>query len=111
MNVYDKAYELAKALRESLEVQDLKAARQVVESDSEAKRMLDDFRSRQEGFQQKMMAGEEPSEGDLDTMNRLYEVISLNPHIHRLFEAERRFAAVFDDVNKIMSDALKDIYE
>ncbi|MBJ6362054.1 YlbF family regulator [Paenibacillus sp. GCM10012307] len=111
MNVYDKAYELAKALGQSPEVQDLKAARQAVESQSDAKQLLDDFRSRQEGFQQKIMAGEEPSEGDMNTMNQLYEVISLNPHIHRLFEAERRFAAVFDDVNKIMTDALKDIYK
>ncbi|GGG26542.1 YlbF family regulator [Paenibacillus abyssi] len=111
MNVYDKAYELAKAMRESQEVADLKTARQAVEADSDAKRMLDDFRDRQNGLQQKMMSGEEPSESDIETMNKLYEVLSLNPVISGLFEAERRFSIVFDDVNKIISDALKNVYE
>jgi cell fate (sporulation/competence/biofilm development) regulator YlbF (YheA/YmcA/DUF963 family) len=111
MNLYDKAYDLAKALEQSQEVIDLKTAHQAVEAQSEAKQMLDDFRVKQEGFQQKMMAGEEPSESELGEMEQLYEEISLNPLISKLFEAERQFAVVFDEVNKIMNDALKQIYK
>jgi cell fate (sporulation/competence/biofilm development) regulator YlbF (YheA/YmcA/DUF963 family) len=106
MNVYDKAYELAKALRESQEALDLKEAKKAVDGDIDAKRMLDDFRERQNVLQQKMMSGEEPSQTEMDTMNNLYEVLSLNPLIRRLFEAERRFTVVFDDVNRIMSEAI-----
>ena len=111
MNVYDKAYDLAKAMRECQEVQDLRAATEAVERDEEAKKMMDDFRERQNGFQQQMMAGEEPDPAEMETMNKLYEVLSLNPLINRLFEAERRFGVVFDDVNKIMSEALNNINE
>lgn len=107
MNVYDKAYELAKTLKESDEAKQLKAAKQAAEADPDAKRMLDDFRERQNFLQQKMMAGEEPSAEDMEKMNKLYEVIALNPLIGRLLEAERRFAVVFEDVNRIMSDVLK----
>ncbi|AJY75980.1 YlbF family regulator [Paenibacillus beijingensis] len=111
MNVYDKTYELAKALKESPEAHDLKEARRQAEADADAKRMLDDFRERQNGFQQKMMSGEEPTPEEIDNLNKLYEVLSLNPVISHYFEAERRFAVVFEDVNRIISDSLKTVLE
>lgn len=111
VNVYDKAYELAKAMRESQEAKELKEARNRVNADSDAKRMLDDFRSRQRELQQKMMGGEEPQAEDMEKLNKLYEVLSLNPLIHKLFEAERRFTVIFDDVNRIMSEAIQNVIE
>ncbi len=111
MKVYDKAYELAEALRQSQEVIDLKAAWAAVEAQQEAKQLLAELRSRQEAVQQRIMAGEEPSEQELNQMEERYESVSQNPLIEQLFEAERRFAVIFDDVNKIMNDALKGIYE
>lgn len=111
MNVYDKAYELAKALKESEEAKLLKLAKEEAEANPEAKSMLDDFRERQTFLQQKMMAGEEPSAEDMDKMNKLYEVISQNPQIGKLLDAERRFAVVFEDVNRIISDVLKSIVD
>lgn len=111
MNVYDKAYELAKVLKESEEAKLLKAAKQAAEENAEAKAMLDDFRERQSFLQQKMMAGEEPSAEDMEKMNKLYEVITLNPLIGKLLDAERKFAVVFEDINRIMSDVLKSIVD
>ncbi|MFX3631273.1 MAG: YlbF family regulator [Candidatus Pristimantibacillus sp.] len=111
MNVYDKAYELAKALKESAEAVQLKEVKQAAEADPEAKRMLENFRERQSEIQHKMMAGEEPSAQEMEDMNKLYEVITLNPLIGRLMEAERRFSIVFEDVNRIMSDVLKSIVD
>ncbi|WP_338555193.1 YlbF family regulator [Paenibacillus sp. KS-LC4] len=111
MNVYDKTYELAKALKDSEEARLLKDAKQAADADPDAKRMLAEFRERQNELQQKMMAGEEPSAADMDTLNKLYEVISLNPLISSLMEAERRFSIVFEDINRIMSDVLKSIVD
>ncbi|WP_138752472.1 YlbF family regulator [Paenibacillus sinopodophylli] len=111
MNVYDKAYELAKTLKESEEASQLKLAKEEAEANPEAKSMLDDFRERQTFLQQKMMAGEEPSTEDMEKMSALYEVITLNPLIGKLLDAERRFAVVFEDVNRIMSDVLKSIVD
>ncbi|SFE51144.1 Cell fate regulator YlbF, YheA/YmcA/DUF963 family (controls sporulation, competence, biofilm development) [Paenibacillus algorifonticola] len=111
MNVYDKTYELAKALKDSEEARLLKEAKRAADADPDAKRMLDDFRERQNELQQKMMAGEEPSAVDMDTLNKLYEVISLNPLVSSLMEAERRFSIVFEDINRIMSDVLKSIVD
>ncbi|UVI31884.1 YlbF family regulator [Paenibacillus spongiae] len=111
MNVYDKAYELADALKAGEEAKALKEALQAVEADPDAKRMMDDFREKQEKLQQLIMSGEEPSPGEMEKMNKLYELISLNPHVNRLFEAERRFSVIYDDVNRIMSEALRSIVE
>jgi cell fate (sporulation/competence/biofilm development) regulator YlbF (YheA/YmcA/DUF963 family) len=71
--------------------------------------MLEDFKNRQQELQQKMMAGEQPNEEEMKQMESLYEVINMNEHISRMFEAERRFGAVMDDVNKIMSEALQGV--
>ncbi|KIL36781.1 hypothetical protein SD71_05945 [Cohnella kolymensis] len=109
MNVYDTAYELAKALKAGPEAAEWKAANSAVSRDADAKRMLDDFRERQMGFQQAMMEGKEPSSEDMDRMNKLYEVINLNPAVRRVMDAERRLSLQFEDVNRILSEALRDI--
>ncbi|MGG4036146.1 YlbF family regulator [Paenibacillus cisolokensis] len=111
MNVYDKAYELAKALKECPEAAELRAARLAAEQDQEAKLVLDDFRERQNALQQQMMSGEEPSEEEMEAIGRLYEDLAHSPLINRLFEAERRFVVVYEDVNRIMSDVLKSVLD
>jgi cell fate (sporulation/competence/biofilm development) regulator YlbF (YheA/YmcA/DUF963 family) len=111
MNVYDKAYELTKALKDSDEAKELKAALQAARNDPDAKRMMEDFREKQSGLQQKMMAGEQPSPEEMEMMNKLYEVVTLNPLLQRSFDAERRFSVVFDDVTRIVTESLREIME
>jgi cell fate (sporulation/competence/biofilm development) regulator YlbF (YheA/YmcA/DUF963 family) len=109
MNIYDKAHELAKAIRQGSEAQEWTSANAAATADPEAKRMLDDFRNRQLTLQQSMMEGREPSSEEMDRMNKLFEVINLNLVIRRVLEAERRLGVVLDDVNRIVSDALRDV--
>ncbi|MWC26975.1 YlbF family regulator [Paenibacillus sp. MMS18-CY102] len=111
MNVHDKAYELAKSLRECPEAQALKAAKAAVDGEAEASRMLNEFLERQQQLQHQMMSGEEPSPADLEVMNKRYEVLALNPLISRYFDAERRFAVLFDDVNRILGEGLRTVLE
>ncbi|MDG0874608.1 YlbF family regulator [Paenibacillus thiaminolyticus] len=110
MSVYDQAHELARALQQSGEAKAVETAMKAIEADADSKRMLDDFRLRQMEMQQKMMTGEMPEQSELDKMEKLYEVISMNSEIAELFEAERRLAVVIQDVNKIVSDALGHLY-
>jgi cell fate (sporulation/competence/biofilm development) regulator YlbF (YheA/YmcA/DUF963 family) len=111
MNVYDKAYELTKALQETNEAKELKAALAAARNDPDAKRMMDNFRDKQTVLQQKMMAGEQPSPEEMESMNKLYEVVTLNPLLNRTFEAERHFSIIFDDVTKIVTESLRAIME
>lgn len=63
MNIYDKANDLAKALRESSEVEEITSAMKLIEADPDAKAMLDNFRDQQMELQQRMMSGDMPASG------------------------------------------------
>ncbi|WP_068496986.1 YlbF family regulator [Paenibacillus kribbensis] len=110
MNIYDKAHDLAKALKESKEVEEITAAMKLIETDPEAKQMLNDFRQRQMEVQQRMMSGDMPAQEEMEKMEKLFEVLSLNLNIRRLFDAERRLSVIIEDVNKIISDSLQHLY-
>lgn len=110
MNIYDKAHDLAKALKESKEVEEITSAMKLIETDPEAKKMLDDFRERQMEVQQRMMSGEMPAQEEMEKMEKLFEVLSLNLNIRRLFDAERRLSVIIEDVNKIIADSLQHLY-
>lgn len=107
MNVHDKAYELAKAIRECSEYKEMNEIRGKIDADPSSKTMLDNFRSRQNEFQQKMVAGEMPAQEEMDQMQKLYEVLALNPAIGRLFDAERRLSIVLEDVQRIIAEPLE----
>jgi cell fate (sporulation/competence/biofilm development) regulator YlbF (YheA/YmcA/DUF963 family) len=109
MNVYDHAYELAKALQGSLEAKQVMEARAAADQDPDARRMLSDFQQRQLELQQRMMGGEEPSVEELDALGKLYEVLSLNPLVQRYFEAEKRLAVVYEDVNRIIGNSMQSV--
>lgn len=110
MNIYDKAHELAAALKDSQEVAEITAAMKLVEADPESKRMLDDFRIRQNEVQQRMMTGEMPTQEEMEQMEKQFEGLSLNLNIRRLFDAERRLSVIIQDVNKIITDSLAHLY-
>jgi cell fate (sporulation/competence/biofilm development) regulator YlbF (YheA/YmcA/DUF963 family) len=109
LNVHDKAYELARAIKESPEYKEMKEVRVQIDADAESKKMLDDFRQRQNELQQKMMAGEMPPQEEMQKMEKLYEVISLNPNVRRLFDIERRFSVVMEDVQRIIAAPLEEL--
>ncbi|MCM3702984.1 YlbF family regulator [Paenibacillus macerans] len=110
MNIYDKAHDLAAALKDSPEVAEITAAMKLIEADPESQRMLDDFRVRQNVVQQRMMAGEMPAPEEMEQMEKQFEVLSLNLNIRRLFDAERRLSVIIQDVNKIITDSLQHLY-
>ncbi|ASA20292.1 YlbF family regulator [Paenibacillus donghaensis] len=110
MNIYDKANELARAIKESSEVADINSAMKLVDADPESKRMLDNFRQGQMELQQRMMSGEMPPPEEMEKMEKLFEVLNLNLGIRRLFDAERRLSVVIEDVNKIITESLSQLY-
>ncbi|MCG7405842.1 YlbF family regulator [Paenibacillus sp. ACRRX] len=110
-NVYDRAHELARALQDSAEAKAVEQAMKVIETDPESKRMLDDFRQRQSELQQMMMTGAMPDQAEMEKLEQIYQVISMNTSIAQLFEAERLLAQVIQDVNKIVTDSLSHLYQ
>ncbi len=107
MNVHDKAYELAKAIKESSEYKDMKEFRSIINGDVSSKSLLEDFRNRQNELQQKMAGGDMPPQEDMEQLQKLYEELALNPRISQLFDAERRLSIVLEDVQRIIAEPLE----
>ncbi|WP_442601485.1 YlbF family regulator [Paenibacillus sp. KN14-4R] len=109
MNLHDKAYELAKAIRSCPEYQAMHAAKEKVEADADSKKMLEDFRTRQAELQNQMMTGQMPEEEEMQKLQKLFEVVGLNPVIAELFDAERRLSVMMEDVQKIIAAPFQDL--
>lgn len=101
MNVHDKAHELARAIQESQEFREYKMCKEETDANPETKQMLSDFRQRQFELQTKMFSGEGINQEEADKMEKLYEVLNMNPAISRYFAAEQRFSVMMDDIQRI----------
>ncbi|WP_261302105.1 YlbF family regulator [Paenibacillus andongensis] len=111
MNVHDKAYELAKAIKESSEYKDMKEYRSIIDGDASSKILLEDFRNRQNELQQKMAGGDMPPQEEMEQLQQRYEELTRNPRINQLFDAERRLSIVLEDVQRIIAEPLKAMLE
>lgn len=110
MNIYDKAHDLAAALKDSPEVAEITEAMKLVDTDASSKEMLDRFRENQNEVQQRMMTGQMPEPEEMEKMEKQFELLNQNPNIARLFDAERRLSIIIQDVNKIITDSLQHLY-
>lgn len=105
MNVYDKAYELKRALMESTEVKDYTAALEKVTANPASKKMLDDFREKQIEIQSIQFSGGQIDKEKVEQLERLYGIISLNSDINYFLQQEYRFSVLMNDISKIISEA------
>lgn len=99
------ARELARALRESDEKKALEAALTRVNEHEAARIMLEDLRKRQAAIQKDMADGKDTSSGVAE-MQKLYEVLMINPYLRDYLAAEMRLAAVLAEIQKILGDEL-----
>ncbi|MFD2924370.1 YlbF family regulator [Halobacillus naozhouensis] len=109
-NIYDNAYDLEKAIRNSEEFQGLKEAYEAVMSEESAKKMFEDFRQTQITLQQKQMQGEEISEEEVEQARQVVELVQQHPQISTLMEQEQRLNTVINDVSQIITKPLEELY-
>ncbi len=111
MNPYDAAHALAKALRESPEFKEMKKAQDDVKADISAKEMLLDFRREQFNMHKQQLSGVEVSQEQKEKLEKLFEVVNMNSLIKRLLNAEYKVSIMLQDIQKIISEANKEIYD
>ncbi|KGP90027.1 hypothetical protein N780_07310 [Pontibacillus chungwhensis BH030062] len=109
-NIYDHAYELETALRNSEEFTQLQEAYNAVMADEAAKQMFDNFRNTQIELQQKQMQGQEISEEEVEQARKVVETVQQHPQISKLMEQEQRLNQVINDVSRIITKPLEDLY-
>ncbi|MGV3488040.1 MAG: YlbF family regulator [Tuberibacillus sp.] len=109
-NIYDYAYELEKSIRKTDEYIRLKQAYQAVQREPNAKKMFDGFRQMQVRLQEKSMRGEPVSQQETGQIQRQMQAAQGNPLIAQLMIAEQKLSVLLNDVNKIMSRPLEELY-
>ena len=109
-NLYDLAYDLEKAIRESNEYAELKALFEDVKKDEIANKLFENFRDVQLKLQEKQMSGVEILPEEIEQAQKMFQLVQQNPTISRLIAAEQRMSMVIAELNKIITRPLEEIY-
>lgn len=109
-NIYDAAYDMEKAIRESNEYAALKRLYDLVNADPAAKGMFDNFRNVQLQLQHKQMMGQEITPEEVEHAQKTVQLVQQHATIAQLMDAEQRMSVVIADLNKIIMKPLEDLY-
>lgn len=110
VNLYDSAYELEKAVRESGEYKALKKAYDNVNADPSAKTMFESFRNIQMELQQKQMMGQDITQEEVEQAQKTVALVQQHQEISKLMEAEQRMSMMVAEMNKIIMKPLEELY-
>ncbi len=110
VNLYDSAYALETAIRQSAEFIQLQQAYKEVSADPQAKQMFDQFRQIQMNLQQKQMMGQNISEQEIQQAQATVGLVQQNQKISHLMEAEQKMSMIIGELNKVIMKPLEDLY-
>lgn len=110
VNLYDAAYALEKAVRQSDEYKLLQQMYNEVNADPAAKSMFDNFRQLQMNLQQKQMMGAEISEQEVQQAQATVALVQQNEKIARLMQAEQKMSMIIGELNQIIMKPLEELY-
>jgi cell fate (sporulation/competence/biofilm development) regulator YlbF (YheA/YmcA/DUF963 family) len=109
-NVYDVAYDLEKALKNSDDFKALKQGYDEVNNNPESQELFSKFRDIQVGLQQKQMAGQEVTPEEIEEAQNLFAEVQQNQTISKLMAAEQRMSMIINEINKIITKPLEELY-
>ena len=109
-NIYDTANQLERDLRELQEFKTVKESFEAIYADETAKALFDEFRTVNIELQQKQFSGQEITEDDIQKAQELGQKVSENEHIKELMEAEQRLNTIMQDINRIITNPLQELY-
>ena len=109
MNVYDSANELCKAIKESHEFKVVKDAKAKLAADKNAEDMVKDFLKQKEALEIAQYTGKTPDKAEVDKVQKLYEVLSLNPVASEYIQGYIRFQMMFADISKSIGETVKEV--
>lgn len=109
MYVYDQANNLAKAIKESKEYLEYKKAKEEMESNPEMKKKIDEFEKIRYDVQVMSFQGEKQDEEKQKKLQQMYQILIQDKKTKEFFDIEVRFNIMLADVNKIISESVKDL--
>ena len=108
MYVYDEANNLAKAIKESKEYAEYKKAKEDLNNDVEMKTKVEEFEKIRYDVQVMSFQGEKDEEKQ-KKLQEMYTILMQDAKIKEYFDIEVRFNIMVADVNKIISESVKDL--
>lgn len=108
MYVYDEANNLAKAIQESREYLELKKTKEEVSKNPEMKTKIDEFEKTRYEVQAMSFQGKDDPE-KMKKLQEMYNILNNDKKIKEYFDIEVRFNIMLADVNKIISESVKDL--
>jgi cell fate (sporulation/competence/biofilm development) regulator YlbF (YheA/YmcA/DUF963 family) len=110
-NPYDKAHELAQAIKASNVYLDYLAAKRELEKDQELKEKLLEFRTRQMEINRTQMLGGEVPDGNINEITLEFAKMNQKKEFADFFNAEGQFIQMFNDIQEIMQKAIESGFE
>jgi len=105
MSTYDKAHDLANALKHSTEYREFMTVKQAIDTDEQAKKMIKEFIAKQMELEFEIMSGKPEDKNKTAQLHKMYEVLALNTKARDFLQAYMRFQRMMGDVYKIIGDA------
>lgn len=109
MNVYDTANKLAQEIKESNEYKEYKKVKDEIKINPELKEKIESFEKARQEMQLAMLKGGKPVEEKSAEIQNMYAELMQNDTVKTYFEAEYRFSILITDMNKIISESVKDV--
>ena len=106
MNIYDQAYELAKAMKTSEEMQRLEAAAEKLKGNEEAKNMVKEYLTEQMKADYAKMMGQKEDKENYRKLQEMAVLVSNNSTAQEYLQAFLRWQQVAGDIQKIVSEAM-----
>ncbi|MGE5559064.1 MAG: YlbF family regulator [Bacillota bacterium] len=108
--IMELARMLADALQASDEAAQYKKARETVKAHAAASIMYQDFLRKQLEIQKKQMAGEKIEESSIQEIQKVFDIIKINPYINNLLMAEGRLLQLVMEVQKTVNSAVSGLF-
>jgi cell fate (sporulation/competence/biofilm development) regulator YlbF (YheA/YmcA/DUF963 family) len=106
--VINHAEELADAIVESSEFQELKEKEAVMVEDEEAKSMLDDLNAKYQQAQMMQQNGQQLSDEQRQELSTMEQKMKQNDKIAEFYEAQDHFNQLMNSVNQVITNKLQE---
>jgi UPF0342 protein SPD_1206 len=111
VNIYDKANEFERALRESDEYKASVAASEGLYADEEANSLYTEFVSKQKELMESAQTGAQPTEEELKVFEEIQQKLMENAKFLEFVHAQQKLQFLIEDLNKIMYKPLDELFE
>ena len=110
-NVYDTANQMAADIKTTQEFQDLKKAFDLLKLDTVAYGLFQQFQQKQYEMQQKSMQGQDFTDEEVKSLQALGDKMRDIKPIQNLMAKEQGLSQMMDELNKIISQPIIDVYQ